>query len=469
MKSGQERRSFLKKGLLGSLGLYGFSQREKPQEGMVDYSRIPGYEAPKATGKSVIDLKVAPIKQVRVALIGIGARGSGHVNQFASLFPDKARVTAVCDIQKDRADKAVEGLKKKGQKAVAYSGKIDSWKEMVKRDDIDLVVIATPWKDHVPMAVYAMQQGKHVVIEVPAALTLDECWQLVNTAEETQRNCMMMENVCYGDEELWLLNMVQKEVFGTLTYAEAAYIHNLADYLLDTKGYYDFWRLKSNIENDGNLYPMHGLGPVAQYLDIQRGDRFEHIVSMSSLEASLSEHIKKLPSDHPYANFKGPIRHGDMNSSMIKTHKGRMIMLKHDVVTPRPYDRINSLAGTHAYHQGYPSRLSILGKGHDFLKEADYKEYKDKYKHPIWDKLKKEIEINGGHGGMDFVLIYRIIDSLNNGRPMDMDVYDAASWCSVIPLSGLSVELGSVPVKFPDFTRGRWQESRALNIMKPLS
>jgi len=272
--------------------------------------------------------------------------------------------------------------------------------------------------------------------------------------------------VCYGDEELWLLNMVQNEVFGTLTYAEAAYIHNLNSYLLDTKGYYDFWRLKENIAHDGNLYPMHGLGPVAQYLNILRGDRFEHIVSMSSLEASLSESIKKLPADHPYANFKGTIKKGDMNTSLIKTHKGRMITLKHDVVSPRAYDRINSLAGTHAYHQGYPSRLSILDKGHSYLEEADYNEYKSKYKHPIWDKLKKEIEVNGGHGGMDFVLIYRIIDSLNNGRPMDMDVYDAATWSSVIPLSEVSVSKGNVPVKFPDFTRGRWKESRDLNIMK---
>ncbi len=465
MNSGKERRSFIKKGLLGGMGLYSLSNQNPI---IPDGTNYPEFNAPPATGKSVIDLKVAPIKQVKVAVIGAGARGSGHVKQFAALFPDKAKVTAVCDIMPERAEKSVSDLKAKGQDAVAYSGKVDAWKEMVKRDDIDLVVIATPWRDHVPMAVYAMKQGKHVVIEVPAALTLDECWQLVNTAEATQRNCMMMENVCYGDEELWLLNMVQQGVFGTLTYAEAAYIHNLLDYMLSTKGYYEFWRLKENIAHDGNLYPMHGLGPVAQYLEILRGDRFESIVSMSSLEASLSEGMKKLPADHPYANFNGRIKHGDMNTSMIKTNKGRMITLKHDIVTPRPYDRINALAGTHAFHQGYPSRLSILDKGHDFLKEADYNEYKSKYKHPIWNKLKKEIEVNGGHGGMDFVLIYRIVDALNNGRPMDMDVYDAATWSSVIPLSELSVTKGSAPVKFPDFTRGRWKEKRELGIMKPL-
>lgn len=465
MKSDQQRRSFLKKGLLGGMGLYGISQNNSniPFE-----EQLEMFESQPAAGKSVIDLKVAPIKQVRVGIIGIGQRGSGHVNQFAALYPDKAQVTAICDIRPERTEKALAKLKEKGQNAATYSGKVDSWKEMCRRDDIDLVVVVTPWRDHVPMAVYAMQQGKHVVIEVPAALTLAECTQLVNTAEATQRNCMMMENVCYGDEELWILNMVQKEVFGTLTYAEAAYIHNLTDLMLSQKGYYDFWRLKENIAHDGNLYPMHGLGPVAQYLEILRGDRFEHIVSMSSLEAALSEQMKKVPSDHPYSGFNGKIKHGDMNNSLIKTNKGRMITLKHDIVTPRPYDRINALAGTHAYHQGYPSRLSILGKGHEWLKEVDYNEYKSKYKHPIWDKLKKEIEVNGGHGGMDFVLIYRIVDALNNGRPMDMDVYDAATWSSVIPLSEMSVNKGNAPVKFPDFTRGRWKEKRELNIMKPL-
>jgi hypothetical protein len=465
MNSNQKRRSFIKKGLLGGMGLYGLGQYESNLESSDE--DMNEFQSQAANGKSVINLKVAPIKQVRVGIIGVGARGNAHVSLFSALFPDKAKVTAVCDIQPALADKAVARLKAKGQNAVGYSGKADSWKDMVQRDDIDLVVIATPWRDHAAMAVHSMKQGKHVVIEVPAAMTVDECWQLVNTAEQTQRNCMMMENVCYGDEELWILNMAKQGVFGTITYAEAGYIHDLTRALLAENGYfYKMWRLKENLAHDGNLYPMHGLGPVAQYLDILRGDRFEQIVSMSSLEATLSEKIKKLPAGHSYTGFKGPIRHGDMNTSLIKTNKGRMIILKHDVVTPRPYDRINALAGTHAYHEGYPSSLSIIDKGHDFLGEADYNEYKNKYKHPIWNKLKKEIEVHGGHGGMDFVLIYRIVDALNQGRPMDMDVYDAATWSSVIQLSEMSVNKNSAPVKFPDFTRGRWKEKRELNIMK---
>jgi hypothetical protein len=397
----------------------------------------------------------------------LGQRGSFHVKLVDALSPQKAMVTALCDIRKEKVDASLNSLKKiKGQKPPAtYSGKEDAWKEMVKRDDIDMVLIATPWEWHVPMAVYAMQQGKHVALEVPAAFTVEDCWKLVNTAEETQRNCMMLENVCYGDEELWLLNMVQNEVFGTLTYAEAAYIHDLKGHLVDTNGYYDFWRIKHNIAHDGNLYPTHGLGPVAQYMNILRGDRFNHLVSMSSLEASLSEHAKTLPASHPYKDVKN-IKHGDMNNTLIKTDKGRTILLQHDIVTPRPYNRINALAGTKAFHVGYPSRLSVAGKGHEYLSEADYKEYKTRYQHPIWNKLKKEIEENGGHGGMDFLMMYRLMDCFNNGWPLDMDVYDAAAWSVVTPLSEISVELGSVAVKFPDFTRGKWADQRPHGIIK---
>ncbi|WP_128544728.1 Gfo/Idh/MocA family protein [Larkinella soli] len=461
---GKDRRNFLKNGLLAGLGLSGLSFKNRPEAWQEEYERL--LATPPAVGKSVIDLKVAPIKQVKVAFIGIGSRGYGQLGQFNAMYPDKAVITAICDVRKERTDLGLERLKKKGQNPAVYTGKPDAWKEMVKRDDIDLVVICTPWADHVPMAVYAMQQGKHVAIEVPAAKTLDECWKLVNTAEETQRNCMMLENCCYGDEELWILNMVQKEVFGTLTYAEAAYIHNLRDSLFNPKGYYDFWRMKENIARDGNLYPTHGLGPVAQYLDILRGDRFEHLVSMSSLEASLTEASKALPADNPYAGYKGPIRHGDMNNCLIRTNKGRTVLLQHDIVTPRPYSRINALAGTKAYHEGYPSRLSIVGKGHEFLSEADLKDYKEKYRHPIWEKLKKEIEENGGHGGMDFVMVYRLIDCLNNGRPLDMDVYDAATWSVVTPLSEMSIKAGNAPIKFPDFTRGKWAQNRALGMVK---
>jgi hypothetical protein len=223
--------------------------------------------------------------------------------------------------------------------------------------------------------------------------------------------------------------------------------------------------MRYHLKQDGNLYPTHGLGPVAQYMGINRGDRFTHLVSMSSLQASLSEVSKTVDPSNEFFD-RNDFIHGDMNNSLIKTAKGRSILVQHDVVTPRPYSRINALAGTKAYHEGYPSRLSIAGKGHEWLNENTYAEYQDKYRHPIWEKLKEGIAKNGGHGGMDFVQMYRLIDCLNHGRPLDMDVYDAAAWSSIVELSKISTELGSIPVKCPDFTRGGWEEERQLGIFE---
>ena len=416
-----------------------------------------------AKHKTVMGLKADPIDQVKVAFIGVGNRGSGHARQINALYP-KAKITAVCDIREKKANATAEFLKKKGQDVAVYSGKEEAWKEMVKRDDIDLVIISTPWNDHAPMCIYAMQQGKHVAVEVPMMVTLEEAWDMVDTAEETQRNCMMMENVCYGNEELWVLNMVQEGLFGTLTYGEAAYIHDLRSLLFGKTAYYDMWRIRHHVKSDGNLYPCHGLGPVAQYMGVGRGDKFDYMVSMSSLQAGLTEHSLTVESDNEFYN-RQDFRHGDMNNTLIKTAKGRSILVQHDVVTNRAYSRINALAGTKAYHEGFPSRLSVKGKGHGWLKDEDYKVWREKYNHPIWDKLKEEIAKNGGHGGMDFVLLYRLIDCLNRGVPLDMDVYDGANWSVITPLSVVSVELGSIPVKFPDFTRNKWQGERQLGIM----
>lgn len=467
MKHRFSRRSFLKAGALGAatLGFTDLLFAGKP--GKLEGLLAKLSEIPARTGKSVIGLKAAPMKQVRVAFIGLGNRGADHVELVNALCPDKATIVALCDIRNEKAQEALGMINKtqSGQKPVVYSGKADSWKEMVGRDDIDLVVIATPWALHTPMAVYSMRMGKHVAVEVPAAITPDENWELVNTAEEMQKNCMMMENVCYGDEELWILNMVQNGVFGTLTYGEAAYIHDLRELMFSDTYYYDFWRIKENIARDGNLYPTHGLGPVAWYMDINRSDSFEYLVSMSTIQAGMSAYSRTVDPSNPYFDLK-QAKHGDMNNSLIKTAKGRTILVQHDVVSPRPYSRINALAGTLAYHEGYPSRLSVNGQGHGWLSNDKYEEFRKKYRHPIWDRLKNEIEKYGGHGGMDFVMIYRLIDCLNRGVPLDMDVYDAAAWSAVTALSALSVASDSAPVKFPDFTRGDWKTYRKPGIIE---
>ncbi len=457
-----KRRHFLRLGAAAAsfLGVQHLVSAKTPTDEYLQ--RLTEYKP--AVGKPVMGLSVAPIPQVKVGVIGLGNRGAELARLVNAVGLQKARLTAVCDIREEMVQKCLDFLQKNGgQKPAAYFGKADAWKDMLHRDDIDLVLIATPWEDHTPMAVYAMLQGKHVGLEVPAAYTIEDCWKLVDTAEATQRNCMMLENVCYGEEELWLLNMATQGVFGTLTYAECAYIHDLRELLFSKTYYYNYWRLRHNEARDGNLYPTHGLGPVAQYMDIDRGDRFDFLVSMSTMQVNLDEYAQTVDTDHPYYQRSG-YRHGDMNNTLIKTHLGRTILVQHDVTTNRPYSRINMLAGTKAFHNGYPSRMSVNGQGHGWLSKEAYQTYRERFAHPLWAKLKKEAEANGGHGGMDFVMLWRLIDCLNRGLPLDMDVYDAASWSVVTPLSELSVQLGSVPVRFPDFTRGRWKSPRKLGV-----
>ncbi len=459
-----KRRDFLKKGLLGGIAfaLPGYNFSKNGKEGVHDYLR--SFEAQARNGSSVMGLKVTPIKQVRVGLIGLGHRGSSLLKLIKALTPDMAKIVAISDIRKEIVDKALDVfLDSKADLPAAYSGSENEWQKLADRDDIDLVIIATPWMLHTPMSLYCMRKGKHVAVEVPAALTIEDCWDLVNTAEETQRNCMMMENVCYGDEELWVLNMAKQGVFGDLSYAEAAYIHDLRGYFY--KEYYQNWRSKHHMARDGNLYPTHGLGPVAQYMDIQRGDKFDTMVSMSTRQKGMDLFAAKLPSDHEMANTQG-YKHGDMNNTLIKTAFGKTILLQHDVVTPRPYNRKNVLAGTKAYHEGYPSRLSVLGKDHHrFLPENEFAEMREQFRHTLWTKMEATIKKHGGHGGMDFLMIYRLFECFNKGLPLDMDVYDGVAWSAPFPLSEISVNMGSAPVAFPDFTRGGWMKERKLGVM----
>jgi len=464
MKDNLKRRKFLKNAaalaaLVGLPGKQSFANADVNEMLDAACKTMP------AKGKPVFGLRVPPIKQVRVGIIGLGNRGSEHARLINAVGTEKAKIVAICDIRPEMATRTADFLKENGgQEPKVYTGKADAYKELCERDDIDLITIASHWDEHVPMALYALQQGKHVAVEVPAALTIEDNWKLVNTAEEMQRNCMMLENVCYGNEELWLLNMVEKGVFGTLTYAECAYIHDLRGMLFSKTYYYNMWRIRHIEERNGNLYPTHGLGPVAQYMGIDRGDRFDYMVSMSSLQAGMDARSETAEPDNEFYKRKG-FKHGDMSNTIIKTAKGRSILVQHDVVTGRPYNRINMLAGTKAFHKGYPSKLSINGHSHGFLSDEDYEEYRKMHAHPLWEKLQKLADANGGHGGMDFVMLWRLIDCLNQGLPLDMDVYDAASWSVVTPLSELSVQLGSVPVRFPDFTRGQWKEERKLGVM----
>ena len=410
------------------------------------------------------------IEKVRIGIIGLGNRGSVLIEMLQYLVSKEyAQIIAVSDITKEKTEKATETISKWQRESIyCYNKSEESWKEMAKREDIDLVIIATPWRLHTPMSLFSMEQGKHVASEVPIAYTLEDCWKLIKTAEKTKKHCIMIENCCYNQEELWILNMIEEGVFGDITHTEGAYLHDLRALLLDENYYQDQWRLKHHAIRNGNFYTTHALGPICQYLGIGRGDNFCHLTSMSSRELNLSLAAKK--TKHRIQEYKC----GDINNTLIKTKKGKTILLQFDVHTGRPYSRINKIIGTNAMHAGYPSRLYIDSKepkywGHNWLDKNEYKKYRKKYKHPIIKKLETiSQEFKQGHGGMDFIMIYRLIRCLNLGLPLDINLYDSIMWSAITPLSELSVNNKSQTIDIPDFTGGQWKKKKDLEIMRQI-
>lgn len=430
--------------------------------------QMEGIERP--TNGSMFGYADAPIQNVKIGIIGLGNRGSVLLQMFQWMAQNgDCEIVALCDIEESKVNKAAVELKKwQDRKPTTYSKSKDDWKNLINQDDIDLVLITTPWEFHTEMCVYGMNQGKHVACEVPIAYSLADCWLLVETAERTKRHCIMLENCCYNREELFVLNMIQQGVFGDLTHAEGAYLHDLRAHLLSDDYYQDQWRVKHHTQRDGNLYTTHGLGPISFYMDIGRGDTFSHLTSMSSRELNLSETAKRMNS--PYTKIKC----GDMNTTMIKTEKGKTIMLQFDVHTGRPYSRINKVVGTKALHDGYPSRLYIDSDklefgGHKWLSEDDYKTYQSKYEHPLILKMKAISDnFKQGHGGMDFVMMYRLIKCLNLGVPLDINIYDSVMWSAVTPLSEISAASNSISIPVPDFTGEVWKQKQKLEIMREL-
>jgi hypothetical protein len=428
-----------------------------------------GVTRPRPPGqKPVHDLTTQPLEKVRVGIIGLN-RGLAHLD--ACLKIEFCEIVAVCDLRDDRAKHAASECEKAGAKPPAiYSGTEHIWEKMVERDDLDAVYIATPWAWHVPMALGVMEHGKHAFVEVAAAVTVEDGWKLVDTSERTRRHCVLLENCCYGENELFVLNMAREGVFGDLTHAECGYLHDLRGVLfsLGTEG---DWRRDYHWQYNGNLYPTHGLGPVAQYLGVGRGDQFQYLVSMSSPERSLTKYRDDVkPNGGRHASEKYLC--GDMNTSIIKTVMGRTIMIQHDVVSPRPYSRINALYGTGGTFFDYPERLAInepkqyglkAGGPDSWLEGEDMKMMREKFTHPLWRKLKERAE-GAGHGGMDFVINWNNLHRLHQGQTPDSVVYDAAAWSSIIELSSRSVAAGSMPVPIPDFSRGIWQSLPPLGI-----
>ena len=407
-----------------------------------------------------------PIDTVRTGFIGLGMRGPDAVRRFT--YIDGAKVVALCDLEADRVAKSQEILAGRGKPAAAeYSGE-DGWKQLCERDDIDLVYICTNWQTHVDMAVYAMECGKHVAVEVPAAMSVAECWRLVDTSERTRKHCMMLENCVYDFFELTCLNMAQQGLFGEVLHAEGAYIHNLEpfwDY------YHDNWRLDFNQKHSGDVYATHGFGPDCQVLNIHRGDKLEYLVSMDTKSVVGLEVAKEKMGVDTFAN-------GDQTSTLVKTRNGKTILVQHNVYTPRPYDRMYQLVGTKGFADKYPNsafafepdQIADAAAEYDNLSSHSYvpREVRDslmaKYKHPIAREIEEKALEVGGHGGMDFIMDYRLIWCLRNGKPLDMDVYDAAEWSCLGELTAASIANGSKPVKIPDFTRGRWNKVDGLKL-----
>lgn len=410
---------------------------------------MSGYAAPK-------------LDTVRTGFIGLGNRGPAHLANVNLL--EGVDIKALCDIRSERVNAAKKRIEGSSHHPELYSGKEDAWKKLCERQDIDLVFISTPWDLHVPMAVYAMEQGKHVAIEVPAATTLDECWQLVETSERTRQHCMMLENCCYDFFELLTLNMTRQGFFGEIVHGEGAYIHDLLESNFSKDQYYDVWRLKENIGRNGNLYPTHGLGPVCQVMDINRGDQMEYLVAMSSNDFMMADMARSLAAkDDFYKPFTDQPYRGNMNTTTIRTHKGRTIMLQHDVTSPRPYSRIHLISGTKGVARKWPEPARIA-TGHEWVSPEEFKSLEEKYTPEITRRLGKMAKQIGGHGGMDFLLDWRLIDCLRNGLPLDMDVYDAALWSAIAPLSEKSVANRSNSVDVPDFTDGAWKTNKPVDI-----
>ena len=411
--------------------------------------------------ESALGMTADPIETVRVGFIGLGMRGSGAVPRYC--FIPGVEIKALCDLRQECVDYNQQTLAYYGFPAAdSYVGE-DAWKEVCEREDIDLIYICTDWLSHTPIALYAMEHGKHVAIEVPAAQTLEEIWALINTSERTRKHCMMLENCVYDFFELTALQMAQEGMFGEIIHAEGAYQHNLDPYWDE---YWNNWRLDFNHANRGDVYPTHGIGPICQALNIHRGDRMKTLVAMDTKPFNGPKHVAARTGE-PCTDFQN----GDQTCTLIQTENGKTMLIEHDVMTPRPYSRMYQLVGTDGFAGKYPvGQMCLRSEGaekvaYDNLQgevvysgaelDALMAQHRNILLTPELETLAKQV---GGHGGMDFIMDYRLIYCLHNGLPLDMDVYDLAEWCCLGDLSRLSLENGNMPVAIPDFTRGDWNK-----------
>ena len=421
------------------------------------------------------DYSAPKLKTVRVAFIGVGARGTGHARQVATI--EGTEVVAISDLYQDLVQRSIDNCKEIGKgerhnEIAMYSGGENKWKLMLKEVKPDAVFISTNWDNHAPMVIEAMNSGAHAFVEVPMATTIEDMWEIINTSEKTRKHCMMMENVNYGRDELMYLNMCRKGVIGDFLHAEAAYIHELRFQMEEQKRGTGSWRTHHYAKGRGNLYPTHGLGPVAQYMNLARGDdNFNTLISYSTPALGRKIYAEKnYPSDHKWNKLD--YKNGDLNTSIIKTNVGRTVMVQWDETSPRPYSRHNLIQGTKGTLAGFPTRVALEGgvegvtkNHHSWAQGKDLEVLYEKYDHPLYKRLGALAKKMGGHGGMDFMMRYRIIECLRKGEPLDQNMYEGCFWSAVTPLSARSIEDGGAPQRFPDFTRENWKLTNPLSII----
>ena len=459
-----KRRNFIRSASLGTVSIasMGFSSLQECTPRPIESKYMGGFAAEaKAT--------------IKAAFIGLGYRGNDHLRNFASL--PGTEVVALCDLYQDNVEAKLAILNqidqhKQHQKVKTYWGDENRWREMLEEVAPDVVFISTNWTNHAPMAIASMENGAHAFVEVPLATSMEDLWTIVNTSERTQKHCMMLENVNYGRDELLFLNLCRKGYIGELLHAEAAYIHELRWQMKEEERGTGSWRTFHYAHGRGNLYPTHGLGPVAQYMNLARGeDTFKSLVSFSSPARGRSLYAKKnFSKEHKWNQLD--FANGDLNTSLVKTQLGRTIMIQWDETSPRPYTRHNLVQGTLGTLAGFPTRVAreggvegITKDHHRWVQGKQMQMLYEKYDHPLYKRLNNSTK-NSGHGGMDGIMMYRIVECLQKGHPLDQNVYEGALWSAVGPLSAISIAQEGMLQKFPDFTRGEWNETDPLEIIE---
>lgn len=466
MKS--NRRDFLKITGIGSLGILAGCTSNKEIESAL--SNIKEQADRTRTQHFNMHGFAAPaIDVVRVGVTGLGMRGSGTARRFASI--ENVEVVALNDVRPEMVERSIESISD-SHSPEGYSDGPDDWKRMCEREDIDLICIATPWHLHAEQAIYAMEHGKHVYCELPIANTIEECWNLVETSERTQRHCVQMSDSCHSGNAALILNMVRKGLFGETIHAEGGYIHDLLDsHIFRKDTYHELWRLHENIDRNGNLYPQHPLMPMAQVMDINNGDKMDYLISMQSNDFIMAEKAKELAAEDDFWKpFVDRNYRGNMNTTLIRTHNGKTMNVQHDVSTPRPGIRFHLLNGTKASYLSRPGRIGFSYED-GWIAEEEYdalvEEYTPRISKVFDDMIRMANETRrAGHSYEQVnAMDWRLIDCIRNGIPVEVDVYDSVVTSAVIPLSEWSVANGSMPVKVPDFTGGSWETNkRGMNV-----